>query len=203
MGYELFGRFCVGGPLKPEVAEKLNKDFLHSLSLSDDATPEQIFLTLLDDTPKHKRHEPDRVRYERAFEAFVDGVHAVDMALGGLSPEGIFVPRKNYIFVGVCVETFVAEQKELGRSAHEVERPRWVKWGELGSSSNLGKTFELDRNGEKAWDHARRSYQRAHKDIYKDAIGRLKSLDVAKQHDIDWALCRWLVPKEHPSTHAK
>lgn len=203
MGYELYGRFCVGGPLRPEVAEKLHIEFLQSLSLKEDATAEQIYLTLLEQAPKHKRHEPDRVRYERALEAFIDSAHSVDMALGGLSPEGIFVPKKNYIFVGVCVDSFITEQKELGRSAHEVERPRWLTWGELGSNSNLGKSFELDRDGEKAWDHARRSYQRAHKDIYKDATTRIKPLAVAKQHDPDWALCRWLVPKEHSSTHSR
>ncbi len=203
MGYELFGRFCVGAPLKPETATKIHQDFVSSLSLSADATAEQIFVALLELSPKHKRHEPDRVRYERALEEFIDHHYSVDMAIGGLSPEGIFVPKKNYLFVGVCVDTFYTDQKELGRSAHEVERPRWLTWGELGSNSNLGKSFDLDRNGEKAWDHARRSYQRAHKDIFKDASGRIKSLDTGKQHDPDWALVRWLVPKEHSSTHTR
>lgn len=198
--FELFGRICVGAPLKPDAALALHQRFCASLGLDVDATPDALFATLLDDAPKHKRHEPDRLRYERALEAFADREHAVDIAIGGHSEHGVFDPKKNYLFVGVCVDVFTTTVPSLGRGAAAPDRPQWITWGALGSHSALGKSFDLDRNGEKAWDHARRSYQRANKDITKDALARIASLPIAKQHEPGWALCRWLVDASHPST---
>jgi hypothetical protein len=198
VGFTLFGRICVGAPLEVRAAAALHRDFIASLELPDTASPEDVFAALLDQAPKHKRHEPDRVRYERALEAFIDARHAVDFALGGLTPEGLFDPQKNYLFVGVCIESFVTRVPVVGRGASAPERPQWISWGELGSNSTLGKSFDLDRDGEKAWDHARRSYQRANKDITRDALARIKPLPLSKQHDPGWALCRWLIPDGQP-----
>ncbi len=200
MGYELYGRICVGAPLKPEAALALNEGFLRSLELDESATAEAIFAVLFEQAPKHKRHERDRVRYLRAIEAYADEQHAVDIALGGLSADGVFDPKKNFLFVGVCVDEFITTLPTVGRGAAAPDRPQWISWGELGSNSTLGKSFVLDRDGEKAWDHARRSYQRANKDITKDALLRVKPLPISKQHDPGWALCRWLVADDHPST---
>jgi|LNFM01.1.fsa_nt_gb hypothetical protein len=197
--YELYGRICVGAPLKPEAALALHVGFCKSLGLDELATSEQIFLALLDEAPKHKKHEPDRVRYERAFESYIDAECEADMAIGGLSEHGVFDPKKNYLFVGVCVDEFVTTLSSPGRGAAAPDRPQWITWGALGSNSTLGKSFELDRNGEKAWDHARRSYQRANKDITKDAFARIARLAISKQHEPGWALCRWLVDSAHPS----
>lgn len=199
----MYGRICVGAPLKPDAALALNARFCESIGLDVGADAESIFAALLDEAPKHKKHEPDRVRYLRALEAFVDGEHSVDMAIGGLSEHGVFDPKKNYLFVGVCVDVFETTLETVGRGAAAPNRPQWITWGALGSNSTLGKSFVLDRNGEKAWDHARRSYQRANKDIMKDALSRIHGLDISKQHDPGWALCRWLVDNEHPSTHAR
>lgn len=204
MTYELYGRICVGAPLKPEAATALHVGFYESLGLdAATASADDVFFALLDQAPKHKKHEPDHVRYVRAFEAYIDGQHAVDMAIGGVSEHGVFDPKKNYLFVGVCVDEFETQVPTIGRGASAPDRPQWIKWGELGSNSTLGKSFVLDRNGEKAWDHARRSYQRANKDIMKDALARVKGLDLHKQHDPNWALCRWLIDSDHPSLQSR
>ncbi len=203
MSYELYGRICVGAPLKPETATALHARFCESIGLDVGASADAIFLALLEASPKHKRHEPDRVRYLRAFEAFIDEQHSVDMAIGGVSEHGVFDPKKNYLFVGVCVDVFETRLETVGRGAATPDKPQWISWGELGSNSTLGKSFVLDRNGEKAWDHARRSYQRAAKDIMKDTLARIHGLDISKQHDPSWALCRWLVDSEHPSTMSR
>jgi hypothetical protein len=199
----MFGRICVGAPLKPDAASALHERFCESLGLDADANAESIFAVLYDNAPKHKKHEPDRVRYLRAFEAFVDGQHSVDIAIGGLSAHGVFDRKQNYLFVGVCVDVFETTLETVGHGAAAPDRPQWITWGALGSHSALGKSFVLDRTGEKAWDHARRSYQRAHKAIMQDALARIHGLDISKQHEPGWALCRWLVDHAHPSTRAR
>jgi hypothetical protein len=201
--YELFGRICVGAPLKTDAALAVHARFCESIGLDVGAEAEAIFAALLADAPKHKRHERDRDRYLRAFEEFVDGQHAVDIAIGGVSEHGVFDPKKNYLFVGVCVDVFETHLDHVGRGASAPDRPQWITWGALGSNSTLGKSFVLDRNGEKAWDHARRSYQRAAKDIMKDTLARIAGLDISKQHDPGWALCRWIVDSAHPSVQSR
>ncbi|MDP3277535.1 MAG: hypothetical protein Q8Q09_20280 [Deltaproteobacteria bacterium] len=203
MSFELFARICVGAPLRPDAAIALHAAFIQSLQLAPDCDPETLFEALRFEAPKHKKHEPDRLRYLRALEAFVDQEHNIDMALGGVSELGVFDPKKNYIFVGVVVSEFQCPQADLGRGAALPDKPQWLKWGDLGSTSDLGKTFPLDREVEKGLDHARRSYQRAVKDINKDAHLRVRPMTLSKQHDPDWAMCRWLVSQDHPSVQPR
>jgi hypothetical protein len=189
--YEIYGRICVGGVLKPEPARDVHIEFLDSLGLRPEAPAEEVFALLRADTPKHKLHEPDRVRYERALEAFLDAKWDVDFALGGLSPDGLFEPRRGYLFVGVRVEQFEIEVPELPRGAAAPERPQWLRKGDLSPGSDFIKSF--GPSPRKQLEHAARAYSRAAKEIYKDAVARIKPLPISQQHEPDWALCRWLV----------
>ncbi len=56
----MYGRVCVGGVLKPEALVQANVGFLAGLSLPAEASADEVFQRLRDDTPKHKLHEPDR-----------------------------------------------------------------------------------------------------------------------------------------------
>jgi len=201
MPWELFGRICVGGLLKPEAAQTLHTDFLQSLELPETTTPEDLFERLRWDVPKHKLHEPDRVRYERAFEEYIDKTWDVDFALGGLSTHGLFESRRGYIFVGIRVEQFEVTLEALPTKAASPERPQWLRKGDLTVASEIVKDF--DGLAKKAWSHAARSYARAGREILQDAHKRLKTLPISKQHDIDWALCRWLVDSEHDSARPR
>ena len=188
---------CVGALLKPESTAAINASFLQSLGLAVGAPAEEVFAQLRLDTPKHKLHEPDRLRYERAFEAFVDAQWDADFAIGGLSPDGVLDAKRGYLFVGVRVDGFEITVPTLPRGAAAPERPQWLKQGDLSPGSDLSKALGPDAR--KTWEHAARSYQRAAKDILKDAIERTKKLPISTQHDVDWALCRWIVDAEHES----
>lgn len=156
-----------------------------------------MFERLRFDTKKHKLHEPDRVRYERAFEAFVDTQWDVDCAIGGVSPDGVLDPRRGFVFVGVRAEQFEIVTSTLPRGAAAPEKPQWLRKGDLSAGSELAKALGPDAR--KSWEHAARSYQRAAKEILKDATERTKRLAISPQHPVDWALCRWIVDAEHPS----
>lgn len=197
MPFQLYARYCVGAPLKPEPARTLHDEFLASLGLSPEASAEDVFARLRDDTPKHKLHEPDRVRYELALEAFIDEKWSVDCAIGGLSPDGLFEPRRGYLFVGVRVEQYECSLPAVPTKAAAPDRPQWLRKGDLAASSELGKT--LGPEAKKPADHVARMYQRASKEILKDAVARTKELPLSPQHEPDWALCRWLVDEAHPS----
>ncbi len=202
----MYGRVCVGGVLKPEALVQANVGFLAGLSLPAEASADEVFQRLRDDTPKHKLHEPDRVRYERAFEAYIDARWNADCAIGGLSPDGLINMRRGYVFVGVRVEQFEMVVQTVGRGAAAVDRPQWLRKGDLSAGSDLSKLLGPDVR--KPWEHAARSYQRAAKEILKDAKDRTRVLPVSSAHDIDWALCRWLVEDTHASVlhrhgHAK
>lgn len=197
MAFEMYGRVCVGGVLTPEALVQANGAFLTGLALSADAPADQVFQRLRDDTPRHKLHEPDRVRYERAFEAYIDARWNADCAIGGVSPDGLLDVRRGYVFVGVRVEQFELVIPAAGTGATVPDRPQWLHKGDLSAGSTLSRVLGPDAR--KPWEHAGRSYQRAHKEIMKDAMDRTRMLPVSSQHDIDWALCRWLVEDTHSS----
>lgn len=201
MPYEIYARFCVGAPLKPEPTRTLHQEFLASLSLAPDAPADEVFARLRDDTPRHKLHEPDRVRYELALEAFVDARWSVDCALGGLSTDGLLDLRRGFLFVGVRVEQFETVVANVPTRGAAPERPQWLRKGDLGANSELGKLLGAD--AKKAADHAARMYQRAAKEILRDAIARTKELPLSPQHEPDWALCRWLVDADHASVQTR
>lgn len=198
MPYQLYGRLCVGAPLKVEAAARLHDDFLASLDLPRDADAETVFSTLRLDTPKHKLHLPDRMRYENALEAFIDVRHSVDFALGGVSENGLFDPRRGFLFVGVRVEQFEMIVPEVPRKSADPTRPQWLHKGDVTAGSEL--VHALGPDARKAFEHVGRMYQRAAKSILADALARVKELPLAPQHAPDWALCRWLVDVEHFST---
>jgi hypothetical protein len=195
--FEVYGRICVGAVLAPEPAIALHAEFLESLGLAPDAPAEEVFAALRAETKKHKLHEPDRVRYELALEAFIDAKWDVDFALGGLSRDGLFDPRRGYLFVGVRVEQFETVIPELPRGAADPSRPQWLRKGDLTPGSDFSKSLGPDAR--KQVEHAARAYQRASREIHKDALARVKPLPISKQHEPDWALCRWLVDVEHAS----
>jgi hypothetical protein len=197
VSYEVFARICVGSVLRPEAAEDIHREFVLSLGLAATASAADIFDSLRWDAAKHKRHEPDRWRYERAWEAFIDQKWNVDFAMGGLSREGVFDPRKNYLFVGVRVEQFEMGLAEIPLRGMPIDRPQWLRKGDLSPGSDLAKALGPDVR--KPFEHACRTYSRANRDVLKDAMERVKPLDISHQHETDWALCRWLVESNHPS----
>src|SRR4051794_9608217 len=131
MSYEIYGRICVGAPLIIEAATTVHAEWLASPGLPADAPGEAAVAPLRLETQRHKLHEPDRVRYERAFEAFLDERWSVDCAFGGPSRDGLFDPRKGFIFVGVRVEQFEITTNVLPRGAAVPEKPQWLTKGDL------------------------------------------------------------------------
>lgn len=189
MLFEIYTRVCVGLPVETEAARTLRDEFHTSLGLSADAPVAEVHARLLDDAPKHKRNEADRVRYERAFGEFVDKRWDVDCAIGGLTDGGVD-PQRGYLFVGVRIE----DMEDVARDDMPAlaGRPQWLRKGDLTMGSDLA--HKLGDHHRKVFVHAARMYQRANKMILTDAQKRLKALPVVRQREVDWALVRWLVP---------
>lgn len=190
MLYEIYHRFCVGLPLEPDAAAALRARFHAHLGLGPDASVDAVYARLREDLPRHKRNEPDRLRYELALESFVDTLWDVDCALGGVS-DGDFDPSRGYLFVGVRVEQFerVARDDQPAAAA----RPQWVKKGDLSPGSDFLR--ELGPEAKKPVEHAGRMFHRARLMIEGDTRTRLTSLPVSRQREPGWAHVRWLVPR--------
>jgi hypothetical protein len=201
VAYELFARICVGTPLTVEAATAVHAEFVASLGLEPGASAATIFDRLRDDAPRHKLHEPDRVRYELALEAFLDARWDVDYAIGGVSPDGVFEPRRGYLFLGVRVAQFETTVPDLPPRAAVVTAPQWLRKGDMLAGSDLSKL--LGDDARKQLEHAGRAFTRAGREILQDAIKRLRPLPVSRQHEPAWALCRWLVPSSHPAALAR
>ena len=178
----------MGAPTELAGTQEILTGFHASLGLDPDAKLAAVYARLREDTPKHKLHESDRWRYERAFENFVDALWNVDCAIGGLSAGGI-EPARCYVFVGVYIEGI--EHNERDDSPAASTRPRWLKKGDLTMGSDLAK--ELGPDAAKEFRHAAQMYRRANKEILTDATTRVARLPVSRQHDPSWALVRWLV----------
>ncbi len=190
MIYEVRARICVGGLLESEAVEALVARFHAHLGLDPDATVEEVHARLRDECPKHRLHESDRTRYIEAFDAFVDEVWDVNCAIGGVSEGGVD-PSRCHVFVGIAIEDF--EWSARIDMPAQVSRPRWLKKGDLSAGSDFSR--ELGVEAHKAFVHASKMYQRARLQIFGDAKTRTASLPVSKQHEIDWALVKWLVPR--------
>lgn len=188
MIYEAYIRICVGAVIETEATAELVVRFHQSLGLDPDCAVADVHEALRELSPKHKLHESDRVRYERAFEAFVDKLWDVDCAIGGLSDGGVD-PARGYVFVGVRVE----DLERVGRDDMPAlsGRPRWLRKGDLTAGSDLAR--ELGPDAYKEFTHACRMYQRAHKEIMNDTLKRTARLPLSKQHDPGWAMVTWLV----------
>ena len=197
MPYEIYGRICIGAVLKQETAVDLHAAFIASLGLPSAALSEAVFDQLRFDTPRHKLHLPDRVRYELAFEAFVDAKYNADCAIGGVAPDGMFEPKRGFIFVGVRAEQFEITVTEIPRHAAAPDRVQWLRKGDMTAGSELVRSLGPD--AKKSIEHAARMYHRAAKELLKDATDRVKMLNVSNQHDVDWGLCRWVVDASHAS----
>lgn len=188
MIFENFIRICVGAPLEVEAAKDLAARFHSSLGFEGSPSVADVYARLRDDAPRHKRSEPDRLRYELAFEKFVDDLWDVDCAIGGVS-EGLLDVTRGYVFVGVRVDGFERNIKE--EMPARAGRPRWLRKGDVSAGSDL--TRELGPDAKKAMDHAAHMYKRATKEVVGDARKRLRPLPVSKQHEPGWALVEWLV----------
>lgn len=188
MIYEAYIRICVGAVLEPDATAGLVARFHQSLGLDAACSLAEVHEALRETAPKHKLHQPDRMRYELAFEAFVDGYWDVDCAIGGLTDGGVD-PVRGYVLVGVRIEDI----ESVGRDDMPAlsGRPRWLRKGDLTAGSDLSR--ELGPDAYKPFTHAGRMYQRAAKEIMADTIKRTQRLPISKQHDPDWALVKWLV----------
>ena len=189
MLYEIFHRIAAGSVLESDAAKELVRDFHTSLGLEADASVAEVHARLLEDTPKHKRKEPARQRYELAFESFVDARWDIDCAIGGVSDGGVD-PVRGYVFVGVRIEQW--EEVTVDENPHLASRPRSLRKGDKSPGSTFAHTIGAAHK--KVLEHAGRMFQRARKDIEGDAVRRLKPIPV-RNRDIDWAYIRWLVPR--------
>lgn len=188
MLFEIYHRICVGLPLEPAATEALVQGFHRSLGVAPDAAVSEIHALLRFDARRHEKHITDRIRYERAFEAYVDQLWDVDCAIGGHTEGGV-EPGRGWVFVGVRVEQFESTQKDEMPAL--ATRPRWLKKGDLTINSDFSRS--LPPESEKPFRHACTALGRASKMIIGDAITRLKKLPVVRQREPDWAYIRWLV----------
>ncbi|MBI5516514.1 MAG: hypothetical protein HY909_22205 [Deltaproteobacteria bacterium] len=188
MMYEVYARICVGAQAEPDAARDLLERFHQGLGLAPQAKTPEVFARLREEAPKHKQHEPDRARYERALEAYVDGLWDVDCAIGGVS-DGTLDPLRGYLFVGVRVEDFAFSEKDDLPAA--ATRPTWLRSGDLSPGSAFSHTLGPDSH--KAFHHAAKMHQRAARPIARDAQKRLEALPVLRHQEPSWALVRWLV----------
>lgn len=187
MLYETFHRIAVGAVVETDAARALVAEFLASLGLEPDADVAAVHARLAEEAPKHRKKVAPRVRFELAFEAFVDAKWDIDCAIGGVSDGGVDTGR-GYVFVGVRIEQW--ESTGPDENPHLAGRPRVLKKGDL----SAGSTFAHDVGPahRKVIEHAGRMFQRARKDIEGDAMKRLKALPV-RSREPEWALVRWLV----------
>ena len=189
MIYEVYTRMMVGLPLTPEAFGEAIAGFHISLGLDADAAVAEVYAALFDAAPKHKRHEPDRQRYELALEAYVDRVWDVDCALAGVSDGGADVV-KCQLWVGVRVEQW--EHTARVDMPAQYVRPRTLRKGDLSAGSDLA--HELKSVAFKEFVHATRMFGRARMQIEGDAITRTKGVPTSRQFEVGWAMVRWLVP---------
>lgn len=189
MIYEVYTRIMVGLPLAPGALAEVMKGFHRSLGLDEAASLADVHAALHDAAPRHKRHEPDRERYERALEAYVDGLWSVDCAIAGVS-EGEAHPTRCQLWVGVRVEQM--EHTTRVDMPAQFVRPRPLKKGDLSMGSDLA--HELGPDMHKEFRHAVAMFQRARVMIEGDAVTRTKGLPTSRQHDVGWAMLRWIVP---------
>jgi hypothetical protein len=188
MMYEVYARICVGAVLEPDAARDLLERFHQSLGLEPQAKAQEVYRRLWEEAPKHKRHEPDRDRYERALEAFVDGLWDVDCAVGGVSDGGLD-PDRGYLFVGVRIEDFAFTVRDEQPAA--ASRPTLLRSGDLTPGSAFSRTLGPDAH--KAFHHAAKMHQRAARQIVHDARTRIAPLPVLHHQEPAWALVRWLL----------
>lgn len=188
MLFEAYNRICVGLPLESTATTALVKGFHESLGLEPQAKLSDIHDKLRFEAKRHEVNIADRVRYELAFEAYVDQLWDVDCAIGGHTEGGV-EPGHGWVFVGVRVE----QMQEIisDEMPALASRPRWLKKGDLTIGSDYAKTMSPETV--KPFLHACKAYQRASKMIIGDATVRLKNLPVVRQREPDWALVRWLV----------
>ncbi len=189
MVYEVYTRIMVALPLAPGVLADVAAGLHRKLGLAPGAPVDEVYATLRDAAPRHKRHEPDRARYELALEAYVDELWDVDCALAGVS-EGLADPARCQLWAGVRVEQFEHTAKVDAPAAYV--RPRTLRKGDLSMGSDLSR--ELGPDVYKEFRHAAQMYQRARTQIEGDAITRTKRLPTSRQHEVAWALLRWIVP---------
>jgi len=188
MIYECYTRIMVGLPLAQGALAEVSKGFLASLGLDADATEADAIAALRDASPRHKRNVDDRVRFELAFEAWLDARWSVDCAIGGVSAGG-FDPKQCQVWVGVRVEQF--EHTAKIDTPVQFVRPRSLKKGDLKPGSELAHALGPDVR--KELEHAGRMFSKARLQIDGDAITRTKGLPTSRQHEVDWVMVRWLV----------
>lgn len=189
MIYEVYTRIMVGLPVAQGVLDDVVASFHQRLGVEAQATVDEVYAVLRDDAPKHKRHEPDRGRYELAFEAHVDALWDVDCALSGVS-DGLADPSRCQLWVGVRVEQM--EHTARVDAPAQFLRPRVLRKGDLSMGSDFSR--ELGPDMYKQFRHATQMYQRARLQIEGDAITRTKRLPTSRQHEVGWSLVRWIVP---------
>lgn len=188
MLFEIYHRICVGLPLEPAATEALVQGFHRSLGVAPEAAVSEIHALLRFDARRHEKHITDRIRYERAFEAYVDQLWDVDCAIGGVSAGGLD-PDRGYLLVGVRVEDFDYSVRDDQPAA--TQRPRALRKGDLSMGSDFA--HELGPDAHKAFSHAAKMYQRAGKEIVRDATGRTAKLPLARGDEPAWCYVRWLV----------
>jgi hypothetical protein len=189
MVYEVYTRIMVGLPLAHGVLADVVSSFHQNLGVEPTATAEEVYALLRDDAPKHKRHEPDRGRYELALEAHVDALWDVDCALSGVS-DGLADPARCQLWVGVRVEQM--EHTTRVDAPAQYVRPRVLRKGDLSMGSDFSR--ELGADMYKQFRHATQMYQRARLQIEGDAITRTKKVPTSRQHEVAWSFVRWIVP---------
>ncbi len=189
MVYEVYMRIMVGLPIAQHVLPDVLKGFHDSLGVAHDAPADEVYAVLRDAAPKHKRHEPDRQRYELALEAHVDALWDVDCALSG-STDGLADARATQLWVGVRIEQM--EHTARIESPVQFVRPKVLRKGDLSMGSDFSR--ELGPELYKQFRHATQMYQRARLQIEGDAITRTKKLPTSRQHEVAWVMTRWLVP---------
>lgn len=189
MIYECYTRIMVGLPLAQHALGEVASGFLGSLGLDADASEADTLAALRDEAPRHTRNVPDRERFERAFEAWIDARWDVDCAIGGVSA-GALDAKGCQVWVGVRIEQF--EHTAKVEMPAQYVRPRALKKGDLTPGSELAHALGPDAR--KQLEHAGRMFTKARLQIEGDAITRTKGLPTSRQHEVAWVMVRWLVP---------
>ena len=189
MLYEVYTRIMVGLPVAQGVLGDVVTGFHQGLGLAADAGVDAVYTVLREDAPRHKRNEPDRQRYELAFEAYVDQLWDVDCAIVGQS-DGLADPARCMLWVGVRVEQM--EHTARIDTPPAYVRPRVLRKGDLSMGSDFA--HELGRDMYKQFRHATQMYNRARMMIEGDAHARTKRIPTSRQHEVEWSFLRWIVP---------
>jgi hypothetical protein len=189
MVYECYTRILVGVPLEVAALDEIVAGFHASLGLGAEATEHDVLVALRETSPRHERNISDRLRFERAFEAWVDARWDVDCAIAGISAGGLDAKRCT-VWVGVRIEQF--EHSARVEAPVPFVRPRVLRKGDLSVGSELART--LGPEARKPLEHAGRMYSRARLSIEGDAIARTRKLPGRRRQDIAWVMLRWLVP---------